>query len=73
MVKSPHSQCRGPGFDPLARELEPACLSRKASLHATIKTQGSQIKKKSANEIISFLVWTIQGERPQVGLLAGVT
>ena len=57
VVKSPHSQCRGPGFNPLARKLEPACLSKEASLHATIKTQGSQIKKKkSANEIISFLI-----------------
>ena len=65
---------QGPGFNPLARKLEPACLSKEASLHATIKTQGSQIKKKkSANEIISFLIWTVQGERPQVGLLAGVT
>ena len=51
MVKTPHSQCRGPGFDPWSGNQVPHAATKRSHpttkkiLHATIKTLHSQISE----------------------------
>ena len=45
VVKTLHSQCRGPRFNPWVRELDLPCMQQLRSLHAAIKIQHSQNKE----------------------------